>query len=359
MRDAARWTRVGTLAAFALLLGYVETFVPIPIPGVKLGLANVAVLAELGLGDISGAACIACIKVLASGFLFGSPLTMAYSAAGTALAFAGMAPLSRLRTMRLWMLSIVGAILHEIGQLVVAQAILQTNAVWYTLPILMTAGCITGTLCGFLAESLRDSLPTEEEFLSVEVNVARLEPRTPRHRTLILFVCLLTFAIVVLHLTSLTALAACTLLALIPCLISGASIRSILRILPLLASVFLLTFALQFFAISADVSFAMQEAGRSTLRLASLALSSEAFAKLMDTNELTGTLAWLLLPLSRIGARTQGFVLAFDVAIRLVPVLSETVQKERLGLGRLGLRTLRQRLPNLVHEVCLRAAQLN
>ena len=54
-QEEERWARVGALAALAMVLGYLETFVPIPIPGVKLGLANVAVLLALAQGDVWGA----------------------------------------------------------------------------------------------------------------------------------------------------------------------------------------------------------------------------------------------------------------------------------------------------------------
>ena len=83
-QEEERWSRVGALAALAMVLGYLETFVPIPIPGVKLGLANVAVLLALAQGDVWGACWIAAVKVLAAGLLLGSPITMAYSAVGTA-----------------------------------------------------------------------------------------------------------------------------------------------------------------------------------------------------------------------------------------------------------------------------------
>ena len=93
--EARLWARVGVLAALALVLSYIETFIPlpVPVPGIKLGLANVAVLVALELIDVKSALFVAAIKVLAAGFLFGNPLMMAYSAGGTILAFAFMAAL--------------------------------------------------------------------------------------------------------------------------------------------------------------------------------------------------------------------------------------------------------------------------
>ena len=134
--DATSWARAGMLAALAIVLGYLETFIPIPIPGVKLGLANIAILIALAQGDQRGAVAVGTIKVLASGLLFGNPLTMAYSAAGTALSLLVMLPLSHLETLHLAMLSVAGAVAHETGQLLVAQLVLGTPLVWYSAPSL-------------------------------------------------------------------------------------------------------------------------------------------------------------------------------------------------------------------------------
>lgn len=73
-----RLARVSLLAACALVLSYIETMIPLPvaIPGIKLGLANIAVVVALFTLDIKSAAAICTIKVLASGFLFGSPMML-------------------------------------------------------------------------------------------------------------------------------------------------------------------------------------------------------------------------------------------------------------------------------------------
>lgn len=149
--DEARfWARVGVLAALALVLSYIETFIPlpVPVPGIKLGLANIAVLVALALQDVKSGAFVAVIKVLAAGILFGNPLMMLYSAGGTVLAFASMAALSRIRGLSVVLVAIVGAVLHNIGQLGVASAILGTPLVWATAPLLVIAACITGALSG-------------------------------------------------------------------------------------------------------------------------------------------------------------------------------------------------------------------
>ena len=173
-REVLSWTRVGMLAALAIILGYLETFVPIPIPGVKLGLANIAVLIALGQHDARGAFGIAVIKVLASGLLFGSPVMMAYSATGTLLAFVVMAPLAPLPTMHIVMVSVVGALAHEIGQLLVAMLLLGTPLVWYSAPLLEVAGCVTGALCGIVAARTIELLERGEELAKTSSTQAAL-----------------------------------------------------------------------------------------------------------------------------------------------------------------------------------------
>ena len=148
--EARVWARVGVLSALALVFGYIETFIPlpVPVPGIKLGLANIVVLLALEMVDVKSAALVALIKVLASGFLFGNPVMMLYSAGGTVLAFAAMAALTRIRGLSVVLVAIVGAILHNVGQLAVASVILSTPLVWASAPLLVVAACVTGTLSG-------------------------------------------------------------------------------------------------------------------------------------------------------------------------------------------------------------------
>ena len=369
-----RWTRIGALAACALLLGYAETFVPIPIPGVKLGLANIAVLVALADGDTTGAACVALIKVLATGLLFGSPISMAYSAVGTALALAAMIPLSKLRTMKLWMTSIVGALLHEVGQLMVAQLILHTTAVWYLLPPMMVAGCVTGALCGVWATSLDKAIPQADEFPVPSNTDTRLQPHAPSARTMTLAIVTAVFTIVVLHAAEAPVLVACLVLALAACLATRVPLRSLVRMLPLLIGAGVLTLSLNLIATQGAVDAgvaglrlgplgplgpahdALAQSGLAVARLAALLLASRAFAGLIERQNLVGGVAWVVRPLARCGLQTDGFVVAFDVAVRLIPQLALTFQGERKG--HLKLRDLRDRIPSLIRDACLQATQL-
>lgn len=154
IEHARRLARVSLLCACALVLSYLETMIPLPIavPGIKLGLANVAVVVALYSLDVKSAAAVALVKVFASGFLFGSPMMLAYSLGGTVLAFIGMVALAAVPGVGLVPVSMLAAVLHNVGQLGVAAMALQTPAVFINLGVLGVAACVTGGITGAVAE---------------------------------------------------------------------------------------------------------------------------------------------------------------------------------------------------------------
>ncbi len=161
--DIERLASISLLAAVALVLSYLETMIPLPValPGVKLGLANVAVAIAMFSLDVRAAGAVAAVKVLASGLLFGSPMMLAYSFGGTALAFMGMAALTAVPGVGLVPVSMVAAILHNAGQLAVAAAMLGTSSVWINLPVLAVAACATGGVTGAVGQAALESLAGE------------------------------------------------------------------------------------------------------------------------------------------------------------------------------------------------------
>ncbi len=149
-----RLARVSLLCACALVLSYLETMIPLPVavPGIKLGLANVAVVVALYTLDAKSAGAVALVKVFASGFLFGSPMMLVYSLGGTVLAFIGMVALAAVPGVGLVPVSMLAAVLHNVGQLGVAAMALQTPAVFINLGVLGVAACVTGGITGAVAE---------------------------------------------------------------------------------------------------------------------------------------------------------------------------------------------------------------
>lgn len=174
-----RMTQVTLLSALALVLSYLETMVPLPIavPGVKLGLGNVAVVVALFLLDIRGAGAVALAKVVASGMLFGSPVMLIYSLAGTVCAFAGMVVLRCVPGIGPVPVSMVAAVLHNVGQIGVAVLMLSSSAVVLVLPPLAVAALVTGGLTGVVAAGVLAVACPEGNFRpSIDTSSLRVMP---------------------------------------------------------------------------------------------------------------------------------------------------------------------------------------
>lgn len=149
---ARRVALYGMLTALAFVLSYVESLVPVTlgIPGVKLGLANLVVLIALYTLDLKGAFVISVVRIVLSGLTFGGLFSMLYSLAGGLFSFAVMAILSRKKVFGTVGVSVCGGVAHNIGQLLVAMAVLETESVWYYFPVLLISGSVAGVLIGLL-----------------------------------------------------------------------------------------------------------------------------------------------------------------------------------------------------------------
>ena len=151
----------GLLVAMMLILGYVETLlqglIPSPVPGIKLGISNGVLLFALYLLDIRFTLILMVLKVGLSGLLFGSPMTMLFAFCGGALSLAGMIPLSRIRGLHIVTVSMVGAVLHNVGQILAAMLVMTEVAPGVLLgylAILMLIALVTGAATGILAKEI-------------------------------------------------------------------------------------------------------------------------------------------------------------------------------------------------------------
>ncbi len=146
----------GLLISLAMILSYVETLIPafVAIPGIKIGLANIVVVYALYRLGFRYALLISILRVLLSALLFGTVLTLAYSAAGAVLSLLGMGLLKRTGLFGTAAVSVSGAVLHNLGQIVVACFILDTGALLYYLPFLIISGVVTGLVIGTVAAIL-------------------------------------------------------------------------------------------------------------------------------------------------------------------------------------------------------------
>lgn len=153
---AKKLARMAVLTAVALTIFVAEAQipVPVPIPGVKLGLANiVTVYAMFTLGPGPAGAILLSRVILGS--LFAGGITIFYSMAGGVCCYLMMLVMRRLVTGRqIWVLSVLGAAAHNIGQIAVAAAVTRTPGVAVYLPVLMVSGIVTGLFTGVCAQLL-------------------------------------------------------------------------------------------------------------------------------------------------------------------------------------------------------------
>lgn len=142
----------GLLVALAFILSYIESLfpLPVPVPGIKLGLANLIVLTALYTMGVKEAFVLSVIRILLVGFTFGGPSKMIYSMAGGLLSWLLMSLLKDRKLFSQVGVSIVGGISHNIGQIIVAMIIVENVNMIYYLPILLVFGVFTGAMVGIL-----------------------------------------------------------------------------------------------------------------------------------------------------------------------------------------------------------------
>ena len=152
---------MGLLTALGLIIGYIEFLRPIPlgIPGVKPGFANIVIVWALySLGPWE-ALMINGLRIFLSGFLFGNFSMILYSLAGAAVSFLCMCLAKKSGLFSMTGVSMIGGVMHNMGQLLVAMAVLETVSLVYYGPVLLAAGVITGLLIGIVTGEVKKRLP--------------------------------------------------------------------------------------------------------------------------------------------------------------------------------------------------------
>ena len=156
----ARAAACGVLTALALIFSYVEFLVPlpIPVPGIKLGLANIVAVVCLYLLGEKYAFFINCTRIALAALLFGSLFSALYALAGGIISFAAMALLKRTGIFSVCGVSMAGGVFHNLAQLTVAAFLVETAQVYYYFPVLLLSGMATGIGIGVLATLILRSL---------------------------------------------------------------------------------------------------------------------------------------------------------------------------------------------------------
>ena len=141
------------MIALAMIFSYVETMIPINfgIPGVKLGLANLVIVAALYLFGGKQAFLISVVRIFLSGFMFGNMASIMYSLAGGMLSLVIMLLLKKTDKLSILAVSVMGGICHNIGQLIVAMLVVENLKLIFYVPVLLISGFLTGLLIGVVS----------------------------------------------------------------------------------------------------------------------------------------------------------------------------------------------------------------
>lgn len=146
---------LGVLCAVAMVMSYLETFIPTPHPAIKIGLPNVIIIFILYKIGIKEAVAVSLVRVLLVSIIFGSlGSSLPYSLAGAALSLAVMILLKQFKVFSTISVSIVGGIMHIVGQIIVSCIIMGTSEIAYLLPALAITAIISGSLVGIAGHLL-------------------------------------------------------------------------------------------------------------------------------------------------------------------------------------------------------------
>ena len=144
---------LGLFTSLALILSFFESFLP-PIvtfaPGIKIGLPNIIIIFSLYRLNFKSSLAVSFIRIVLSALLFGSAISFIYSAAGATLSLIVMYILKRLNCFSLPIVSILGALSHNLAQLAVASVLLNSKQLIYYLPVLSVSSLISGVFIGLI-----------------------------------------------------------------------------------------------------------------------------------------------------------------------------------------------------------------
>lgn len=163
MTRTRRLTHISIYTALALVLHITESFIPVPfmVPGAKLGLANIVTLVVIVLSGPYDAFIVVALRTFLGSLLSGALTNFAFSIVGGMLATIVMSiAYKRLSgVFGLVGVSVLGAVFHNIGQLLVAGIVVGTMGVYAYLPVLLVAGVATGYFVGIVAGYVMRFLP--------------------------------------------------------------------------------------------------------------------------------------------------------------------------------------------------------
>lgn len=162
--DTKKLVTLSALIAVAMILSYVESFVPafVAVPGVKIGLSNIATVFALYALGWQYAVIVSLIRVLLSALLFGNAVSLIYSLSGAFLALLVMILLKKIDKFSSVGVSVAGGVCHNAGQIIAACIVMENAAIsLYIIPLVISgtiAGIVIGIVAGILVERIKKYL---------------------------------------------------------------------------------------------------------------------------------------------------------------------------------------------------------
>lgn len=157
-------TRCGLFAAMALIIHIIESYIPplAPIPGIKIGFANVVTLAAVYLLGNKEAFMILIVRIVLGNIFGGQMMSLIYSLCGGVLCYTVTVLLKNVFSKNtMWALGVIGAVVHSIGQTLCAFLLFGTRSVVYYGIVLCAVSCITGTFTGLCAQAAVNHMQKE------------------------------------------------------------------------------------------------------------------------------------------------------------------------------------------------------
>lgn len=160
--NTRRLTKLALLSAIALIIFIIELRIPnlIPIPGVKLGLANIITVYAVYSCKPGEVWLIVLVRLVLGSMFSGTAVSFLYSFAGAVFCLCGMLLLRHvIPKSYLWLASPCGAVCHNVGQITAAILLMGTTAILVYLPVLLFSGILSGLFTGICAQILVNRLP--------------------------------------------------------------------------------------------------------------------------------------------------------------------------------------------------------
>lgn len=159
--DTKKLTMTALLAALALIFSYIEVLILFSpaIPGIKLGIANLAVIVALYHMGLKYAITINVVRIFIAGLLFSGVFGIIYSLAGAILSMTVMVLLKKTGLFSVAGVSMAGGVAHNLGQILAAAFLVSNLSIFIYFPVLIFSGLISGALIGIVAYIILERLP--------------------------------------------------------------------------------------------------------------------------------------------------------------------------------------------------------